>query len=369
MRRRSLLKGAAASAAGAAVASAFPAPAIAQGLRRWRMVTTWPKNFPGLGTGAELVAKLITRASAGRLTITVFGEREIVPAFEAMDAVAGGTVEMGHGAPYYWKGKVAAAQYLAAIPFGLTAQEQNAWLHYGGGQALADEIYGELGCKFFPGGNTGVQMGGWFNREIDSVADFKGLKMRMPGLGGEVVRALGGNIVTLPGSGIPVALQSGNLDAAEWVGPYNDLAFGLYQNARYYYYPGWHEPGTMLDSFVNRAAFDALPPDLQAIIEAANVAVNQLVLSEFVARNNAALAKLVHEHGVELRAFPNTVLSALGRVSQDVVGELAAGDALSRKVYDSLVRFRRAASPWSRLSDQLYLHARSLTLTAGAADG
>jgi TRAP-type mannitol/chloroaromatic compound transport system substrate-binding protein len=367
MKRRSFLTGAAAAGASAAAASRLPAPAIAEGRMEWRMVTTWPKNFPGLGTGAELLAKLIARASGGRLTVKVYGAGDVVPAFEAMDAVASGTVEMGHGAPYYWKGKVPAAQYFAAIPFGLTAQEQNAWLQYGGGQELADEVYGELGCVFFPSGNTGVQMGGWFNREIDTLADFNGLKMRMPGLGGEVVRAVGGNIVNLPGGDIPTALHSGTVDAAEWVGPYNDLAFGLYQNAKYYYYPGWHEPGTVLDCFVNRRKFEALAPDLQAIIRTANVAVNQLVLSEFVARNNAALDRLVSEHGVELKPFPDHVLRDLGRVSQEVVEQLTSRDSLSRKVFASIVRFRREATDWSRLSDQLYLHARRLTSAPRAA--
>lgn len=367
MKRRSFLKRAAMVGAAAAAGSALPAPAIAQGRMEWRMVTTWPKNFPGLGTGAELVAKLITRASGGRLRVKVYGAGEVVPAFEAMDAVAGGTVEMGHGAPYYWKGKVPAAQYFAAIPFGLTAQEQNAWLQYGGGEALADEVYGELGCVFFPSGNTGVQMGGWFNKEIGRLDDFRGLKMRMPGLGGEVVRAVGGNIVNLPGGDVSTALQSGTVDAVEWVGPYNDLALGLYKNARYYYYPGWHEPGTVLDCFINRAKFEALPADLQAIVRAANTAVNQIVLSEFIARNNTALTKLVTEHGVELRPFPAPVLSELGRISEEVVGELAAQDPLSRKVHDSITRFRRQATEWSKLSDQLYLHARRLTSDAAAA--
>jgi TRAP-type mannitol/chloroaromatic compound transport system substrate-binding protein len=360
------VKGAAATGAAALATAAFPAPAVCQGRMEWRMVTTWPKNFPGLGTGAELLARLVTRASGGRLTIKVFAAGEVVPAFEAMDAVSGGTIEMGHGAPYYWKGKVPATQYIAAIPFGLTAQEQNAWLQYGGGQELADEIYGELGCKFFPSGNTGVQMGGWFNREIASLEAFKGLKMRMPGLGGEVIRTLGANIVNLAGGDIPVALQSGTVDAAEWVGPYNDLALGLYQGARYYYYPGWHEPGTVLDCFVNRAKFDALPSDLQAIIEAANVAVNQQVLSEFVARNNAALSRLVHEKGIELKAFPTEVLSALGRISREVIDSLTAEDRLSREVYGSLKRFRRDATQWSKISEQSYLHARRLTLETPA---
>ena len=202
MKRRQFMKRAAtATAATAVAASSFPAPAISQGLMKWRMQTTWPKNFPGLGTGANKLA-----ASGGKLTVEVFGGGEIVPAFETMDAVSSGTIEMGHGAPYYWKGKVSASQFIASIPFGLNAQEQNAWIQFGGGQELADKVYKELGCKFFASGNIGVQAGGWFNKEINSLEDYKGLKMRIPGLGGEVVKAAGGNVVNLPGGEIPPAL-------------------------------------------------------------------------------------------------------------------------------------------------------------------
>ncbi|MEK9930295.1 MAG: ABC transporter substrate-binding protein, partial [Rhodospirillaceae bacterium] len=211
---------------------AVEAPMVNKGLLEWRLVTTWPKNFPGLGTGANLLGELITKGSGGRLTVKVFGAKEVVPAFEAMDAVGNGTVEMGHGAPYYWKGKVAAAQFLASVPFGMTAQEVNAWYQWGNGQKLGDQIYKEMGAKFFPSGNTGVQAGGWFNKEMNSLSDYKGLKMRIPGLGGEVVKAAGGNVINLPGGEIPPALQSGALDATEWVGPYNDLAFGLYKSAK-----------------------------------------------------------------------------------------------------------------------------------------
>src|SRR3546814_546801 len=195
------------------------------------MQTTWPKNFPGLGTGANKLAEYIGTASGGKLTVEVYGGGEIVPAFETMDAVSRGTVEMGHGAPYYWQGKLSANQFLASMPFGLNAQEQNAWLQFGGGQDIADKIYRELGCKFFASGNTGVQAGGWFNKEINSLEDFKGLKMRIPGLGGAVLKAAGTNVVNLPGGEIPPALQSGAIDATEWVGPYNDLAFGLYKRS------------------------------------------------------------------------------------------------------------------------------------------
>jgi len=360
MKRRSFLKGAAAAGAAGAAASTFPAPAISQGMQEWRMVTTWPKNFPGLGTGAELLAKFITEGTQGKVTVKVFGGGEIVPPFESMDAVAAGTVEMGHGAPYYWKGKVAATQFIAAIPFGLTAQEMNAWFQFGGGQELADEVYAELGCKFFPSGNTGTQMGGWFNKEMNSLEDYKGLKMRIPGLGGEVVKAAGGNVINLPGAEIPPALQSGAIDATEWVGPYNDLAFGLYKSAKFYYYPGWHEPATCLDNFVSLKLWNSLPSDIQAVVTAANAAVNQMVLSEFVARNNAALATLVNKHGVVLKKFPDPVLNGLGGLAGTVMNDLASKDPLSRKVMDNILSFRKDAISWTARSETAYTSARAL---------
>ncbi len=363
MQRRSVIRSLAtsgAAAGGLVAASSFPKPAIAQQTYEWRMVTTWPKNFPGLGTGAELLAQMIGQMSDGRLQITVYGGGEIVPPFESMDAVESGTVEMGHGAPYYWKGKVNASQFLAAIPFGMNAQEMNAWYQYGGGQELADKVYAEMGAKFFPSGNTGVQMGGWFNKEMNSMADYDGLKMRIPGLGGEVVKAAGGNVVNLPGGEIPPALQSGAIDATEWVGPYNDLAFGLYKSARYYYYPGWHEPGTVLENFINLDAWNSLTPDLQAIVEQANRSVNQVVLSEFTARNNDSLNKLVNEHNVELRAFPDEVLAGLGGLAGEVMNDLASTDPLSREVMDSMLQFRQTATAWSEVSEEAFSHARGL---------
>jgi TRAP-type mannitol/chloroaromatic compound transport system substrate-binding protein len=358
--RRNFLTGAASVTAAAAAASAFPAPAISQGRMQWRMVTTWPKNFPGLGTGANLLGDMITKGSGGRLEVKVYGANEIVPAFEAMDAVGQGTVEMGHGAPYYWKGKVAAAQYLASVPFGMTAQEVNAWYQWGNGQKLADKIYKQMGCKFFPSGNTGVQAGGWFNKEMNSLSDYKGLKMRIPGLGGEVVKAAGGNVINLPGGEIPPALQSGALDATEWVGPYNDLAFGLYKSAKYYYFPGWHEPATVLENFINLKAWEKLPNDIKAVVQAANTAVNQIVLSEFTARNNAALQTLVGKHKVQLRKFPDSVLNGLGKLAGQVMNDLASKDPLSREVMDDYLKFRREALAWSSRAEGSYLPARLL---------
>ncbi len=362
MNRRKIVKslGVGGLATGVAAASAFPKPALSQGLKQWRMVTAWPANFPGLGTGANLLAELIGRMSDGRLTVQVFSAGEIVPAFEAMDAVGSGTAEMGHGAPYYWQGKVNAVAYVSAIPFGLTAQEQNAWFYFGDGQKLADKIYAEMGTKFFPSGNTGTQMGGWFNKEMNSLADYQGLKMRTPGLGGKVVAAAGGNVVNLPGGEIAAALQSGAIDAIEWVGPYNDLAFGLYQSAKYYYYPGWQEPGAVLDCFVNLAAWDSLSDDLKAIVEVANRAVNLAVLSEFAARNKESLEVLVNQHGVELRAFSDEILIGLGQLAGQVMNDDASKDPLSREVLDNILKFRAPAVTYAGVAEQAVMAARLL---------
>ncbi|MDH5784875.1 MAG: TRAP transporter substrate-binding protein [Chromatiales bacterium] len=324
----------------------------------WKMVTTWPKNFPGLGTGANHLAELITEMSGGRITVKVYGAKELVPAFEIFDAVSAGTAEMGHGASYYWKGKSEAAQFFSAVPFGLNAQEMNAWLYHGGGMELWQEVYAPFGLVPTAALNTGVQMGGWFNKEINSLEDLKGLKMRIPGLGGEVLRRLGGTPVSLPGGEIFSSLQSGAIDATEWVGPYNDLAFGLYKAAKHYYYPGWHEPGTTLECFINKKAFDALPKDLQAIVLTASKAANLDGLSELTARNNQALHTLVHEHKVDLRPFPDEVLAQLKRVSDEVVAEIAEKDPMSRKVYESFKAFRDQASAWHEVSERAYLNAR-----------
>ncbi|MCK5092716.1 MAG: TRAP transporter substrate-binding protein, partial [Gammaproteobacteria bacterium] len=257
----------------------------AEETRKWKMVTTWPKDFPGLGTGANTLARVINEMSGGRLVVKVYGANELVPALEAFDTVANGTAEMGHAGAYYWKGKAKATQFFSAVPFGLTAQEMNGWLYYGGGMALWRELYEPFGLIPAAAGSTGVQMGGWFNKEINSIEDLKGLKMRIPGLGGEVLRRAGGTPVTLPGGEIFTSLQSGAIDATEWVGPYNDLAFGFYKAAKYYYYPGWHEPGTYLEYFFNKKAYDSLTTELKHIVDAACMETEHWVLAEFDANN------------------------------------------------------------------------------------
>jgi TRAP-type mannitol/chloroaromatic compound transport system substrate-binding protein len=358
VKRRDLIK--AAGLAAAAGAAAATAPAHAAKKIRWKMVTTWPKNFPGLGTGANHLAELINEMSAGRIDVKVYGAKELVGALEIFDAVSQGTAEMGHGASYYWKGKSRAAQFFAAVPFGLTAQEMNGWLYHGGGMELWEETYAPFGLVPGAAGNTGVQMGGWFNKEINSVADLEGLKMRMPGLGGEVLRRAGGTPVLLPGGEIFPALQSGAIDATEWVGPYNDMAFGLHKAAKYYYYPGWHEPGTTLECFVNKAALEALPKDLQMIVRSAIKIANQDMLADFTAKNNKALEQLVTQHGVELRKFPDEVLQKLRLLSDAVVREEADKDPMTKKVYESFVQFRDQATKWHAVSEQAYLNGRSL---------
>ncbi|MDR9436762.1 MAG: TRAP transporter substrate-binding protein [Thiohalophilus sp.] len=360
MKRRDFIKSAGAGSLLAGGLVTGTSVAVAKPKYQWKMVTTWPKNFPGLGTGANNLAALINELSGGRIEVKVYGAGELVPALEVFDAVSRGTAQMGHGAAYYWKGKSEAAQFFSAVPFGLTAQEMNGWLYYGGGMELWEEVYAPFNLVPAAAGNTGVQMGGWFNKEINSLADLKGLKMRIPGLGGEVLKRAGGTPVNLPGGELYTSLQSGNIDATEWVGPYNDLAFGLYKIAKYYYYPGWHEPGTTLEAMINKEAFEELPKDLQSIVRNACKVVNQDMLAEYTARNNQALKTLVEEHNVDLRRYPDDVLKKLRNLSDDVVAEVAEQDKMSRKVYESFKKFRDQAMEWHRISEQTYMAAREM---------
>lgn len=328
-------------------------------VHNWRMVTTWPKNFPGMGVAPERMADRIREMSNGRLDIKVYGAGEIVPALEVFEAVSQGTAQMGHGAAYYWKGKVPMAQFFTAVPFGLTAQEMNGWLFHGGGMELWRELYARYDLVPIAGGNTGVQMAGWFNKEINSLSDLNGLKMRIPGLGGEVFERAGGVAVNLPGGEIFTSMQTGVVDAAEWVGPYNDLAFGLHQVAKYYYYPGWQEPGPNLEVIVNRQAWDELPRDLQAILETAALAVNMDLLSEYTARNNAALTELKDKHKVEIRRLPDDVLAEIARLSEEAIKEIVDDDPLSQKIYDSWKQYRDGVLSWHEISERAYVNARA----------
>ncbi len=326
----------------------------------WKLITTWPKNFPALGTAPERLAELVDEMSAGRLQIKVYGGGELVPELEVFDAVSAGTAEMGHGAAYYWRGKVPIGQVFATVPFGMTAQEMNGWLHHGGGIELWRELYEPFGLVPLAAGNSGVQMAGWFNREIRSLDDIRGLKMRIPGLGGAVFQQSGGIAVAMPGSEMYTSMQTGVIDATEWVGPYNDLAFGLHEVGKYYYYPGWHEPGTTLEAIVNADAWRLLPTDLQAILEIATRAINQDVLDEFTARNNAALKILVEEHGVELRRLPDDVIREFAEISQKLVAEMAGDDPLSNRILKSYKDFAENVREYHAISEQAYINARDI---------
>lgn len=364
MDRRSFLKKAGLTAGGAATvaAAAFPAPAISQGRQELKMVTTWPKNLPGLGTGAQRVADRITAMTEGRITVKLFAAGELVPPFESFDAVSQGTADLYHGAEYYWVGKHKAFNFFTAVPLGMTAPELNAWIHHMGGQALWDELSAGFNIKPMLAGNTGVQMGGWFAKEINTTEDIKGLKFRMPGIGGEVLRRLGANVVALPGGEIFPALQSGAIDGTEWVGPWNDLAFGFYKVVKYYYWPGYHEPGSGLAMGVNKGVWDKLTDSDKAIFQAAAGAENDYMYAEFMANNGTALDTLVNQHGVILKEFPDEVFDAFGAVSEEVVAEVGKEDDLGKRVYESYLAARKAVGGWTKISEQAYTVARDRIL-------
>lgn len=359
MDRRKFLKTAGASAL---VAGAAVAPAVhAKKKIKWKMVTAWPKNFPGVGTGAEFLANLIDEMSDGRIKVKVYAAGELVPPFEVFDAVSSGTAQMGHAASLYWKGKNAATQFFTGVPFGLTSQEMTAWLHYGGGMKLWQELYAQFNLVPAAAGNSGVQMAGWFNKEINSLSDLQGLKMRIPGIGGEVIKRAGGTPVNIPGGEIFSALKSGTVDATEFIGPYNDLAFGFYKAAKYYYYPGWQEPGSSLEITINKKELESLPKDLQSIVkQACRVSADELS-AEYTARNASALQTLTDKHKVQVKKLPDDVLKKLHEISNEVVSEMASKDAFVKKVFQSVQTFQRQAIEWHNISERAYLNARVLS--------
>jgi TRAP-type mannitol/chloroaromatic compound transport system substrate-binding protein len=341
-----------------------------QRVYQWRMVTTWPKDFPGLGTTAQEFANMVEAMSGGRLQIRVYGAGEIVPAMGVFDAVSDGSAEMGHGGSYYWRGKAPAAQFFTTIPFGMNAQEMNAWLHHGGGLELWREVYAPFNIIPFPGGNTGIQMAGWFNKEINSIEDLRGLKMRIPGLAGDVFNRAGGSSVNIPGGELYTSLQTGVIDAAEWVGPSNDQAFGFDQIARYYYYPGWQEPGSTLELLVNKPAFEALPDDLQAIVTHAARAANQDMLDQYTARNPRALNDMVAKEGTELRRLPDDVIQRLYDISRELFELQAEEDPLFRKVWDSYRTFLADVTDYHKITEHTYYDIREQVKADGAgSDG
>ena len=364
MKRRNLIKALGAATVAATLSACKPkeqecGKAQSTGkIHKWKMVTAWPKNFPALGTGANFLAEKITKMSGGRITVTVYGGGELVPPLEVFDAVSAGTAQMGHAGSYYWKGKVPEAQFFGAVPFGMNAQEMNAWLYHGGGLELWTQLYSKHNLVPFPVGQTGVQMGGWFNKEINSMEDIQGLVMRIPGLGGEVFKRAGGSPKLLPGSELFTSLQTGNIDATEWVGPYNDLAFGFYQAAKYYYYPGWHEPTACLEGIVNKEAYDALEDDLKEIIKTACMSANQNMLSDFTAKNKTALDTLINEHHVQLRQYPKEVLEEFKKHAQIVFDEVGNTSKMGKRIYNSYKTFATQTKSWLDISEKAYFEAR-----------
>jgi TRAP-type mannitol/chloroaromatic compound transport system substrate-binding protein len=342
---------------GAAAAPA--APALAQtGKLTWRMVTSWPKRLPGPGMSAERVASRIAELSGGRLEVTVSAAGEVVPAFEVLDAVGSGVAEMGHTAAFYWQGKEPATAFFTTVPFGLVPNEHMAWIYSGGGQDLWDELYAPFGVKPFMAGNTGVSMGGWFRREIKSADDVRGLKVRSLGLGGEVYRRLGATAQTTSPGEILVALQSGVIDGAEFVGPGSDIALGLYRFAPFYYGPGFNKPNGTGECIVSLKAWASLDAELKAIVAHACAAEAAFALAEMERLNIEALATLTTRENAQLRTFPSDLVAAARTTARDVLGDLAGKSAGARKVHDSYMAFRDKEQAWSRISLQAVLEAR-----------
>jgi TRAP-type mannitol/chloroaromatic compound transport system substrate-binding protein len=355
MKRRTFLTG---SVAG--TASTLAAPAIAQGHVEWRMVTLWPRNFPGLGTGSQRIVDAVREMSDGRFTIKIYGAGELVPAYEAFDAVRDGTAECMHEAPYIWIAKHPAMAFFCTVPGGLTAHEHNAWIYNGGGQALMDELYGRFGMRSFLAGNAGNNMGGWYNREINTPEDFEGLRMRIPGLGAEVLNRLGATTVNLSGGEILQAMQTGLIEAAEWIAPYADLAFGLHKAAKYYYGPGIHEPGPANTLTVSVDAYESLPRDFQAMLRQAAGNENARLPAEMKYGNAQALEALKTRYLVDIRHFPDPVVRRLLEISHEVVAEVGAHDDISTRIYQSWAPFREQATALAPYATHGYMTARGL---------
>jgi TRAP-type mannitol/chloroaromatic compound transport system substrate-binding protein len=358
MRRRDVLAGAGLAASGAAFS--FPVPAIAQGARHLTMVTDWPDG-PGMLASARRLAQTIAEASAGRIRIDVSPSGAVVRPFETFDAVQAGVADMFHTHIGYFEDKSPAFQFYSGLPFGLTPNELIAWVRFGGGQELWDELGGQLDIKPLLGCSPGSQMGGWFVEEIVSTDSFKGLRYRMAGLGGEVFRRLGATVVLLAAADIVPALQSGAIDACEWVGPWLDTEMGLHEVAAHYYYPGWHEPGAALTLGINKRIWESFDASDRRLIEAAAAAEYAVSLAEFSANNARALRKLRTEGTVHIRKFDDAMLRTFAEISKDVVAAAGSGDEVSRRIYQSYSDFRALIADWSEIAEGANIGIRKLT--------
>jgi len=343
-------------------ASDLASPAISQNCREFRMATSWPKDFPGLGQMANYFAKALRDLSGGRLDVKVFAAGELVGALECFDATSTGAADMYHAAEYYWQGKSKSFSFFTAVPNGMTAAEIMGWIDHGGGQALWDELSAGFNIKPFQAGNTGHQMGGWYKREMNSLEDFKGLKMRIPGLAGEVLRRLGGSAVRLSGGEIYQSLQSGAIDATEWVGPWNDIALGFYREAPYYYGPGFHEPGASLAIGINLDVWNSLNSSDQAMIKYACAYANHWSLGEYSYRNGLALETLKTDYNIVPRVFSDEIMVEVLRTAEQVVAELGSSDAQTRKVYQSYDAAHKAMRGWTEISEGPFIRARAIAM-------
>ncbi len=348
--------------AGVAGASTLSAPAIAGGHKEINIVSTWPRDFPGLGLSAQRLSARITELSKGKLKVNYFAAGEKVGAFDVFDEVASGNSQAYIAADYYWKGKHPGFAYFTAVPFGMTTVEWNAWIKFGGGQELWDKMSGEFGLKALPCGGTGTQAGGWFNKEINSSEDLKGLKMRIPGLGGTVMSKLGASPVSLPGGQIYENLVSGSIDATEWVGPYNDYFMKFYEAAKYYYTGGMHEPGSCLALAFNASFWGKLTDNEKALITAASMEEHAAQYEETCAKNGEYLAKLINEHGTKVKSFNDDVWDSFGEAAAEVFEETRNHSALAKEIDDAYQAFLKECGSMMAKFEISYVNQRNRVL-------
>jgi TRAP-type mannitol/chloroaromatic compound transport system substrate-binding protein len=362
MKRRHFIK----AGVGGAAAASLAAPAIAQDVRQWKMVTAWPKNLPGPGVAAQMLADRITALSGGRIEVKLFAAGELVPGRGVFDAVSEGTAELYHAVPAYWGSKSKGILLFGSQPFGLRADEQVGWLTHGGGQALYDEMYARFGLKPFLCGNSGPQWQGWFRSEINSVDDLKGLKFRTTGLASEMCSKLGMAVQAMGGRDMFQAMQSGALDAGEFIGPWTDSALGYYQIAKNYYWPGVGEPSSAEECAVNLKAFDELPDDLKQAVTLACESLYNPVWTEYTTKHARALEQLVSEHGVMVRKLPEEVIVAMGNAAGEVITELReSDDELVKRIVESFLTYRSSIAGYMAYADNGQMNARALDYNYG----
>lgn len=326
----------------------------------WKMATAWPKGLPGSGSGALLTAQIIEALSGGRIKIKVYGAGELCDAFEIFDSVSSGQIELGHATGYYWAEKHPLCQIFSSTPFGMNPFEMLAWLESGGGQLFWDELYEQFNLKPFAAGNTGIQMGGWFNKEINDIKDFKELKIRIMGIGAHILKRAGAIPIKVPVDKIFMLLKSGEIDAADWIAPFDDQRIGLHKAAKYYYWPGWHEPGTLGELIINRELFLSLDYDLQDIIKQASLTVYMNMWTEYSANNGDALTSLLDIHKIQLKRFNDKTLLDLSKIAACIIDEIADHDELSARTIKSYSDFKKKCMVWNQIGEEAYSLSRSL---------